>query len=113
MSSRPQALTPTKPSNVYEVSDYIRVAPSKDYVLVRHYRTGHGDGGQIVNEPVSSTEELLTTMIRAFEGRCLHVSNGLRGVFEDARQAQECAEAVAAHHRKKADVVGKDLFITL
>lgn len=113
MSSTTQAIT-QKNSSAYEVSDFISLAPSKDYVLVRKYRTAHSDSGHIVNEEaVASPEELLEKMIRAFEGRCLHQPDGLRGVFRDPQHAQQCAEAVSVHHGKTAEVLGKDLFIPI
>lgn len=110
MSSKPQASTADR-SNVYEVSDYISVAPASDYVLVRHYRTGRRDGGEIINEPISSTEELLASMIRAFEGRCLHVDQGLRGIFKQHQDANDCAAAVSTHHGKRTEVLGSELFV--
>ncbi len=113
MSSRVQGITPKKNSSIYEVSDYISLPLSREYVLVRQYRTGRLAGGHLVNEPVASTEDLLERMIRAFQGRCLRQPGTLRGIFSDSQQARDCAEAVIAHHRKAVEVVGKDLFIAL
>lgn len=97
----------------YEVGDYVTVSPAKDYVLVRHYRTVRGAGGRITSEPLSSTEELIESMIRAFEGRAHAVSGTLNGFFPDPERARACAAAIRAHHGMPVDVSGTQISITL
>lgn len=112
-SSRTQQAGTVVNSGVYEVSDYVAVAPAREYVLVRRYRTGHGADGRTTREPVSSPEELLENMIRAFEGRVYEASGTINGFFQDPDRARYCAEAIFAHHGKQADVSGTQLSITL
>jgi hypothetical protein len=74
-------------------------------IPVVHYRTVYHRDGRISKEALP-VEALLPQIIRAFHGSPQEGEGRLTGIFVDPRDAEECAQALAVHYGKNAEVSG-------
>lgn len=90
---------------VFEVREFMRFRPSESLIPVKHYRTIYHRDGRISQEALS-VEFLLEQTIRAFHGNADQAAGVLTGLFAEPRDAEECAQAIARHHGRNAEVRG-------
>lgn len=110
-SSSPAAAT-ERPKAV-EIQEFVRFRHNGDLVPVHHYRTVYHPDGRISQEALSG-QALLEHTIRAFRGDARSASGGaLLGLFNAPQDAEDCAQAIADHHRKPVEVAGTQLTIIL
>lgn len=102
--------TPNEP-RVFEVREYIRLRPSENLIPVKHYRTIYHRDGRISREALS-VEILLEQTIRAFHGNADYSAEILTGLFEESRDAEECARAIARLHGRNVEVQGTRVMVT-
>ncbi|CAL1241789.1 hypothetical protein [Candidatus Methylocalor cossyra] len=110
LPTRPE--TANRAARIYEVHEFIRFRPNDRWIPVSHYRTVYHRDGRISREALAESS-ILEHTIRAFQGHARPAAGVLLGLFHDVRDAQDCAEAIAAHHGRPVQVCGTQLTVTL